>query len=228
MGLVLPRADRSEGTRVPLSRPETHRRLRPLGQRDAPRRGGWTALAYGGLGAVGAILAEACGQSPLTTDGWAGTSGWASLFVSLGLGGLLAFVTVRATRSVQRARWARALHADLRPIAHGLDDAAILLMAVASGVGEELFFRGWLTPLIGVLASSVAFGAIHQVRGRARWAWTAWAAVMGLAFALLYKLTGNLAGPIVAHVTVNALNLRYLRDNDPEPKRKSLGGLLSR
>jgi uncharacterized protein len=185
-------------------------------------------LAYGGLGALGAMLAEACGQSPLTTEAWAGTSGWVALFASLGLGGLIAFVTVRATRWVGSARWARALHADLRPVAHGLDDVAILLMAVASGVGEELFFRGWLTPLVGVLASSVAFGAIHQVRGRARWAWTAWAAVMGLAFALLYKLTGNLAGPIVAHVTVNALNLRYLRDTDPEPKRKSLGGLLSR
>jgi membrane protease YdiL (CAAX protease family) len=51
---------------------------------------------------------------------------------------------------------------------------------------------------------------------------------MGLAFASLYKLTGSLAGPILAHVTVNAVNLRYLRDNDPEPKAKPLGGLLSR
>jgi hypothetical protein len=101
-------------------------------------------------------------------------------------------------------------------------------MAIASGLGEELFFRGWLTPYVGVLASAVAFGAVHQVRGRARWAWAAWAAVMGLAFGSIYRLTGNLAGPIVAHVTVNALNLRYLRDHDPEAKPKLLGGLLSR
>jgi membrane protease YdiL (CAAX protease family) len=51
---------------------------------------------------------------------------------------------------------------------------------------------------------------------------------MGLAFGSIYRLTGNLAGPIVAHVTVNALNLRYLRDHDPEAKPKLLGGLLSR
>ncbi len=211
MAWALPRAARSEGARD-----------------DSSRRGAWNALAYGGLGALGATLAEACGQSPLTTEAWAHTSGWVGLLASLAFGGLIAFVTVRVTRVVGSARWARTLHLDLRPVAYGLDDTAILLMAIASGLGEELFFRGWLTPLVGVLASSAAFGVLHQVRGRARWAWAAWAAVMGVAFGSVYKLTGNLAGPIVAHVTVNAVNLRYLRDHDPEPKRKSLGGLLSR
>lgn len=174
------------------------------------------------------MLAAASGRSPWTTDGWAGSGGWGALLASLALGGFIALVTVRATRAIGRAGWARALHADLRPVAHGLDDGALLLMAIASGIGEELFFRGWLTPLLGVLASSIAFGAVHQVRGRARWAWAAWATVMGVLFGSLYEFTGHLAGPIVAHVTVNALNLRYLRDHDPEPKRRPLGGLLSR
>jgi hypothetical protein len=231
VGWVLRREDRSEGARLArgsLAPLATRWNVRRLGQKDASRRGGWTALAYGGLGALGATLAEASGQSPFTTDAWAGTSGWVAWLTSLAFGGVIALVTVRTTRIVGRARWARALHVDLRPVAHGLDDTAILFMAVASGVGEELFFRGWLTPLVGVLVSSAAFGALHQVRGRARWAWAAWAAVMGLAFASLYKLTGSLAGPIVAHVSINAVNLRYLRDHDPEPKRESLGGLLSR
>jgi membrane protease YdiL (CAAX protease family) len=51
---------------------------------------------------------------------------------------------------------------------------------------------------------------------------------MGLAFATIYALTGNLLGPIVAHVAINFANLRYLRDHDPEPKPHPLGGLLSR
>lgn len=231
MGLVLPRVARPQAPSAPrpsLAQPKTRFRGRRLERPDSPRRGPWIALAYGGLGALGATLAEACGQSPWTTDAWAGTSGWSSFLSSLAFGGLIAVVTVRTTRVLGRARWARTLHADLRPVAHGLDDGAILLMAIASGLGEELFFRGWLTPYVGVLASAVAFGAVHQVRGRARWAWAAWAAVMGLAFGSIYRLTGNLAGPIVAHVTVNALNLRYLRDHDPEAKPKLLGGLLSR
>jgi uncharacterized protein len=114
---------------------------------------------------------------------------------------------------------------------HGVGDGPIVLMALASGVGEELFFRGWLTPLVGVTLSSVAFGLLHQVRGRARWAWAGWATLMGVTFATLYELTGHLAGPILAHVTINLVNLRYLRDNppsDPGAKAKTLGGLLAR
>jgi membrane protease YdiL (CAAX protease family) len=202
-----------------------------LEQRDAPRSGAWVALAYGGLGALGATLAEASGRSPLTTTGWwpglLGAGSFAAL-ASLGLGCLVAALTIRTTRALGRAGWARALHADLRPITHGLGDGPILVMALASGVGEELFFRGWLTPFAGILLSSLAFGVLHQVRGRARWAWASWAAVMGMAFATIYELTGNLIGPIVAHVIINFANLRYLRDHDPEAKPQPLGGLLSR
>jgi membrane protease YdiL (CAAX protease family) len=207
-------------TRGPLSR--------RLEQRDGSRSGTWIALAYSALGAVGALVAEAFGRSPLTTKPWVGEAGPFAAIASLALGGLVAVATVRTTRVLGRAGWARALHADLRPIVHGLGDGEILVMALASGVGEELFFRGCLTPLLGVLLSSVAFGVLHQVRGRARWAWAGWATVMGVAFATLYELTGHLAGPIASHVAINLVNLRYLRDHDPDAKPRALGGLLAR
>jgi membrane protease YdiL (CAAX protease family) len=203
---------------------------RRLEQRDAPPSGAWIALAYGGLGALGATLAEVSGHSPVTTTAWwdrlTGLGSFAAV-LSLGLGGLVALATIRMTRAMGRAEWARALHADLRPITHGLGDGPILVMALASGVGEELFFRGWLTPLVGVFFSSLAFGVLHQVRGRARWAWVLWATLMGVAFATLYQVTGSLAGPVLAHVAINFANLKYLRDHDPEAKPHALGGLLS-
>jgi hypothetical protein len=101
-------------------------------------------------------------------------------------------------------------------------------MAVASGIGEELFFRGLLAQTIGIVLSSLAFGVLHQVRGQGRWAWAAWATVLGAMLAVLHAMTGQLVGPIVAHVAINAANLRYLRDTavDPEPPRR-LGGLYS-
>lgn len=201
---------------------------RRLEQRDGSRSGTWIALAYCALGALGATLAEAFGQSPLTTKPWLGEAGPIAAVGSLALGALVAVVTVRTTRVLGSAGWARALHADLRPIVHGLSDGEIVLMALASGVGEELFFRGCLTPLFGIFVSSVAFGVLHQVRGRARWAWAAWATLMGVAFGAIYKLTGHLAGPIASHVAVNLVNLRYLRDHDPEAKPRALGGLLAR
>jgi membrane protease YdiL (CAAX protease family) len=199
---------------------------RRLEQRDDPRSGGWIALLYGGLGALGATLAEASGRSPIVMSAWVGLGPFASA-MSLVLGAVVAVVTIRATPLLARASWARTLHADLRPITHGLGDGPILVMALASGIGEELFFRGWLTPFAGIFLSSLAFGVLHQVRGRARWAWVGWATLMGVAFATIYELTGNLAGPIFAHVAINFANLRYLRDHDPKTKPQSLGGLLS-
>jgi len=95
-------------------------------------------------------------------------------------------------------------------------------------VGEELFFRGFLSVTIGVVLSSLAFGALHQVRGRGRIGWAASAFAMGIFLSLVYGITGQLVGCIVAHALVNVVNLQYLRDNDPNPKPRKLGGLLAR
>jgi hypothetical protein len=133
------------------------------------------------------------------------------------MGALLGAATVLVSRMLtRRAKWARALHAALRPAVRDVDGGTIAVMALASGVGEELFFRGLLVPVVGVVVSSVAFGLLHQVRGPARWAWAAWAFAMGVLFALVFVITGSLVGAIVAHVAINGANLRFIRDVDPE------------
>jgi hypothetical protein len=111
---------------------------------------------------------------------------------------------------------------------HGAGDVGLLAVAVASATGEELLFRGLVLPLVGVVASSVVFGALHQIRGPARWGWMVWATVMGLLFGCVFAATGSVAGPIVAHAMINGANLRFLRDNDPSPRPRALGGLLRR
>jgi membrane protease YdiL (CAAX protease family) len=185
--------------------------------------------SYLAAGAISAGIAAALGYDPVACSGWLGTSGTASLLLSLGLGLCLGAITIAATRAiVRRADWARALHAALRPAVHGAGDAMLLALAIASATGEELLFRGLLVPILGVLASSLVFGMLHQIRGRGRWAWMAWATLMGLLFAAIFTATGSLAGPLVAHAAINHANLRFLRDNDPEPHPRSLGGLLKR
>ena len=149
--------------------------------------------------------------------------------MSLGLGVLLGATTIAATPAmVRRWRWARALHLALRPAVHRAGDGALLSVALASAVGEELLFRGLFVPLVGVVASSVAFGVLHQIRGRARWGWVGWATLMGLLFGAVFAMTGSLLGPLLAHAAINHSNLRFLRDNDPAPPRRALGGLLRR
>ena len=185
-------------------------------------------LVYGSLSVVTLGIALARGTSPVTTASMLDLPEWLGHVASLAGGVALALVSVRASRAVvKRWGWAKMLHADLRPAVRDAGDGAILVLGVASGIAEELLFRGLLAPVVGLVISSLAFGALHQLRGRAGWIWAGWAAVMGLLFGALFLATGSLFGPILAHVSINVVNLRFLRDTDLEPKKpRHLGGLL--
>ena len=187
----------------------------------------WVLAAYGALGALGAFLAMVFGQNPIMRAPWLEVSGVEAALASLVLGACGAALALILTRLLfTRAKWARALHDKLRPLVRHEDDAVIWLMAIASSVGEELFFRGFLSVTIGIWLSSIAFGVLHQVRGAGRFGWAGSAFAMGLFLSVLYALTGQLVGCIVAHAIVNVVNLHYLRDHDPHPKPRKLGGLL--
>jgi uncharacterized protein len=147
---------------------------------------------------------------------------------SLLLGLALAALLVASTRiAVQRFSFAQQLHSDLRPVARDLTVPSVVVIALLSSLGEELFFRGFLTPRIGIFAQALIFGMAHQVRGPSRWVWVAWASLVGVCFGFLFVLTGSLLGPIAAHAAVNGYNLIFLRNHDPSPKDRRLGGLLA-
>ena len=177
------------------------------------------AVAYLGLGILGVAISLALGQSPVSMPAWlpvkASTGAWASL----AMGGCLAGATLLSTRLlVAHFSWARELHGQLRPAVRGMRAPTLLAVALAGGVAEELLFRGTMMQAIGglpgLLVSSAAFGLLHQVRGRARWIWASWATIMALLLGATFALTGSLLGPIAAHVTINAVNLRYLRAHE--------------
>ncbi len=126
-------------------------------------------------------------------------------------------IVIVSTRFVVgRFAWAQRLHAELRPVAHDLTVGQIFLLAGLSSLGEEILFRGLMTPTLGVLISSVLFGVLHQVRGPSRWVWITWAMAVGLVLGTIFAATGSLVGPLLAHAVVNAVNLGYLRDHDPD------------
>ncbi len=182
---------------------------------------------YGLLLVVALGLAALRGESPFITTPSLPLGGAALVAASLALGAALAVLTVVATRwLVRRVVWARRLHETLRPAVKDASTGQLLGMAVMSGLGEELFFRGLLVPALGVVASSLLFGVLHQVPGRARFVWAGWATVMGLAFAAIFRLTGSLAGPVLAHVAINAVNLVFLRDTAATVAPRKLGGIL--
>ncbi len=143
--------------------------------------------------------------SPLARESWSGVVG-----LSFGL-----LVILFTRYAVDRLAWARRLHQDLRPIAQQLSPWMILLLAALSSIGEELLFRSFLTPWVGVVPQAILFGLLHQIPGPSRWVWVVWATVAGLVFGAMYEVLGSLTGPILAHGLINFANLQFLRRHDP-------------
>jgi membrane protease YdiL (CAAX protease family) len=132
---------------------------------------------------------------------------WEALLAGLGV----ALVVVALTRVGRRAwsavdRAARELASLLGPI--GWKEA--WLIALASGVGEELLFRGALWPYLGLLGTTLLFGLVHVVPRRALWGYPLFAALVGLLIGLLREASGSVLPCVIAHVVVNGLNLSWL------------------
>lgn len=190
----------------------------------------WGAVAYAMLGLL------ACGASWLWLDHlpfmhpspWLSLTEFGSHAYSLLIGGAFGSLLVISSRiSLNRFEWAQRLHSELRPVAQELGGGAIVLLALASAFGEELLFRGLAQPLIGLVPQALVFGFLHQLPGKSRWVWAAWAALVGLGLGVVFALTGSLIGPIVAHAMVNGLNLAHLKHHDVQPSELGLGGLLA-
>jgi hypothetical protein len=157
---------------------------------------------------------------------------------SLGLGLALGTAVVAGTR--RWILWTKAGQRWLETMGAPLVARTAIVPAVAGAIAEELTFRGLLVPLLGIIAPAVAFALLHALAPRdARIAWAIGAFLFALSLGALFLATGDLAGPLAAHVLVNAANTRWIRatyerlhgrDRSGEHARRSgarpLGGLL--
>lgn len=126
--------------------------------------------------------------------------------IALGLG-----IVFLSRYAVHRWQWARKLHHEFRHLLGPLTDLEIVVLAIASSVGEECFFRGALVPHIGLVASSGLFALAHIGPGWRFLPWTISSFVVGLLMGALFLWGGDLSGPVAAHFVVNYLNLHYIR-----------------
>jgi membrane protease YdiL (CAAX protease family) len=163
---------------------------------------------YGVLALVGVAIAGLRGDWNIYR--LPGSRGWL-LVVSPLIGVAVGLAVVFLSRlAVTRFTWARQLHRDFRGIVGDLPGREILLLAIASAIGEELLFRGALQPWLGLGIASLIFALLHIGPGLRFLPWTVSALVMGLVFGLLARDLGDLGAPIAAHFTINFLNLRYI------------------
>jgi membrane protease YdiL (CAAX protease family) len=107
-------------------------------------------------------------------------------------------------------RLARELSATLGPVSVG----QALIWAAASGLAEEALFRGSVQYGLGYVPASLIFALLHGGLSRRLVAWSTFALLAGLSFGLLVEAFGSIWPAVVAHVVVNAINLRRLGRSD--------------
>ena len=135
------------------------------------------------------------------------------LRIGLGLAAGAALVAVSRAWTLRSAA-GRALAAELARLLGPLSLGRAWAFAAASGLAEEAFFRGALQPRVGWLAATLIFAVAHFVPAPKLWSWAVFALAAGALFGALFAATGDLLAPLLAHVLVNGLNLRWLGARD--------------
>ena len=174
---------------------------------------------YGGMGIVAFLIGAGRGDPDLFRLG--SPPMWL-LAAAPALGAALALAVVALTRlATKHFAWARELRTSFHDLLGPLTGREILILALASAIGEELLFRGALLPWLGVWLQGIVFALLHVGPGKRFLPWTASALVLGIAFGWLAVWTGSLGGPIAAHFLINFLNLRYITSAEKLPAAKS-------
>lgn len=185
-----------------------------MGAQSRLGRKATTLALYGSLAAAGIAWGAVRGDANVYRIAGR-TTPLGLLVVSPAVGLALGLLVVFACRlAVHRFEWSRMLHREFRALLGRLTGTEALLLALASGVGEEVFFRGALLPVAGLWLQAAMFALLHIAPGRQFLPWTAMAFVMGVAFGALSLSLGDLGAPIVAHITINYLNLRFIIRNE--------------
>lgn len=137
-----------------------------------------------------------------------------------GLGGALLLIGLSLYAS-RNFGWAQRLDQEFRRILVPLAGWQIGAIALFSGTAEEVFFRGAIQPLLGLVPTSLLFGAVHLIPRKVFLPWAAYAAFAGLLFGSLFELSGTLFPNSLAHVAVNFVMIWLLNHSEPDPSTRS-------
>jgi membrane protease YdiL (CAAX protease family) len=169
------------------------------------------ALVFYAAMFAAAVLWAALAGDPLFYASAAAERRGVAPLLDLAAGALAAGIVIFLTREfTRRSRWGEELARELGSLLGPLALADCLLLAAASGVAEEALFRGALQPRVGLVAASLIFGLAHFAPKRELVPWTVFSIGAGFLLGALFDATGNLLAPVVAHVLINAVNLRMI------------------
>jgi hypothetical protein len=167
-------------------------------------------LFYGALLAVAIFWSSWIGASILYPFPEAERGGGALLLDAL-TGAIAALLVIGLSDAItSRTRWGERMARELIALIGKLSLRDCIALALASGVAEEVFFRGAMQPQLGLVVTSLIFGLAHFAPKRDLLPWAGFALCAGFLLGGLYVVTESLVAPIVAHVGINVVNLRRL------------------
>jgi uncharacterized protein len=167
------------------------------------------------LGTALAVYATMAGVSVL----WSLISGhpifWIDRVPSIGsvllwtvLGVVFGLIVVFASRAfLEQYEWAQSLSDWFADVLGPLTWKEALILALLSGFAEEMLFRGAIQPTLGLIPTTIVFGLCHWPPRKELRPWTALTMVLGLLFGIVTVASGHLTAAIVAHFTINFINL---------------------
>ena len=189
-----------------------------------------SVLVFGGVAALGGVLSPRGARARLRLDAsprW-GLVGLAALGVLVGVGMVSSQVAVALGLSEQGTLpMLRRAFAHMTPPVFVL---AVLIVGVGAGVGEELFFRGYLLtrleervrPWLAIVAVSFAFGLAHYDPVHSTFAF-----VIGLGQGWTTRRSGSVRPAVLAHVVNNVIGVVGMSLGGDAPdtwSRLELGG----
>lgn len=154
------------------------------------------------------LLAVAAGWSWLRGDQPLLALSASRPLASLLLGALIG--TAAACLSAVMSRhlaWAAAMENTLIEMLGPLGGRQIAILALASSLAEESFFRGALQPALGLPAAALLFGLAHLAPRRELRPWVVVATAMGFVLGWLLLFCDSLLAPIACHLAVNSIGL---------------------
>lgn len=99
----------------------------------------------------------------------------------------------------------------LAPIFAEVNPMDILLIALASGFCEEVFFRGVLQSQFGIVIASIVFGMFHFTGHKKHLFYVLWAGLAGAFLGAMLIVFNSLWVPICAHVVNNFMSILLVR-----------------
>ncbi len=175
-----------------------------------------TLVFFGGTGAIFAPIVR-------ETDFIGLLSGKEALWLQVVIGLAFGYITAKAGWQIvclPLLTNTRAFFTDLiKPLQLNLTE--VLIISICAGLGEELFFRGLVQPLLGIWATSILFVLLHGYINPFNLPITVYGIYMVLVIGVMGQLTEyyGISTAIIAHIVIDFILLRYLGNEElPEDK----------